>query len=163
MFDLTSAYGMYPGRPLRILLISIFLFALIDAVLLCLCDDAAILVVPSDDRLKRARLGNEPFEVATRRLLAWKMERGPVGWRCIPVLLRIGCRVAAMALYFSVLSAFAIGWRELNVGNWLTGIQRREYTLRGTGWVRTASGVQAVLSVYLIALWALTYFSRPFE
>ena len=42
--------------------------------------------------------------------------------------------------YFSVLSAFSIGWRELNVGNWIARMQKYEYTLRATGWVRTVSG-----------------------
>jgi hypothetical protein len=35
--------------------------------------------------------------------------------------------------------------------------------MRATGWVRVAAGVQSLLSVYLIALWVLTYFGRPFE
>ena len=42
-------------------------------------------------------------------------------------------------------------------------MQSREYTLRATGWVRTVSGIQSLLSVYLLALGALTYFGRPFE
>jgi hypothetical protein len=42
-------------------------------------------------------------------------------------------------------------------------MQPREYILRATGWVRFFSGLQSVVSVYLLALWALTYFGRPFE
>lgn len=64
--------------------------------------------------------------------------------------------------YFSLLSALHIGWRDLNVGTWLSRIQPREYTLRATGWVRVVSGVQSIVSVYLIALSILTYFGRPF-
>ena len=30
-------------------------------------------------------------------------------------------------------------------------------------WVRVVSGVQSLLSVYLLALWVLTYFGRPFD
>jgi hypothetical protein len=29
--------------------------------------------------------------------------------------------------------------------------------------VRTVSGLQSLFSVYLLALWALSYFGRPFE
>ena len=83
------------------------------------------------------------------------------GYMLVP--LRVGLRAIGAAFYFSVLPTFAIGWRELNVGTWLTRIQRREYTLRATGWVRMLSGLQAIISVYLVALWALTYFGRPFE
>jgi uncharacterized protein YjbI with pentapeptide repeats len=67
------------------------------------------------------------------------------------------------SLFFSLVSAFHIGWRDLNVGTWITRLQPREYSLRATGWVRFVSGVQSLLSVYLLALWLLTYFSRPFE
>jgi hypothetical protein len=42
-------------------------------------------------------------------------------------------------------------------------MQTREYTLRATGWIRTVAGIQSLLSVYLLALWVLTYFGRPFE
>ena len=74
-----------------------------------------------------------------------------------------GLQALRAAFYFSMLSAFSIGWRELNVGNWISRIQPREYILRATGWTRTVSGFQSLLSVYLLALWGLTYFSRPFE
>jgi hypothetical protein len=56
-----------------------------------------------------------------------------------------------------------MGWKELNVGTWMTRLQPREYTIRPTGWVRTVSGIQSLISVYLLALWVLTYFGRPFE
>ncbi|MFI5355114.1 MAG: hypothetical protein ACHQX0_05840 [Desulfobaccales bacterium] len=68
-----------------------------------------------------------------------------------------------MGFYLSLLSAFSLGWRELNVGNWITRMQKREYSLRATGWVRTVAGLQSLLSVYMLALWVLTYFGRPFD
>jgi hypothetical protein len=67
------------------------------------------------------------------------------------------------AAYFSLLSAFHIGWRDLNVGTWITRIQPRDYRLRATGWVRVISSLQSLASVYLLAIWALTYFGRPFQ
>jgi uncharacterized protein YjbI with pentapeptide repeats len=71
-------------------------------------------------------------------------------------------RFASYAFYFSLLSAFQIGWRELNLGNWVVRMQPREYILRPTGWVRLVSGLQSLLSVYLLALAMLSYFGRPF-
>ena len=134
MFDLTSAYGMYPGRPLCILaglfLISTVLYA-------CVL------------RLSRAvRIREFPYDV-----IAPLSDDGPR-----PLL-----RVIRIASQFSLLSTFAFSWRELAVGNWITRLQSREYTLRATGWVRAVSGWQALISVYLVALWVLTYFGRPFE
>lgn len=70
---------------------------------------------------------------------------------------------APWALYFALLSCFHIGWRDLNVGLWVARIQTKEFALRGYGWVRVISGFQSLFSVYLLALWALTYFGRPFE
>jgi hypothetical protein len=71
--------------------------------------------------------------------------------------------VFGWALYFSLLSAFHIGWRDLNVGTWITRIQPSEFALRGRGWVRVVSGAQSLISVYLVAIWVLTYFGRPFQ
>ena len=73
-----------------------------------------------------------------------------------------GYGMLAWGLYFSVLSAFHIGWRDLNVGTWIMRISPQEYSLRATGWVKTVSGVQSLISIYLIALWAWTYFGAPF-
>jgi len=39
----------------------------------------------------------------------------------------------------------------------------REYSLEAIGWVRVVAGVQALLSVYLLAMWVLTQFGQPFE
>ena len=63
----------------------------------------------------------------------------------------------AWAAWFSLLSAFQIGFREFSVGNWLTRVHPRQFTLEPTGWVRTVAGVQSLLSVYLLAMWVLTY------
>ena len=67
------------------------------------------------------------------------------------------------ALYFAVLAGFHIGWREIQAATWISRLQTREFDLRALGWVRCVSGLQAILSVYLIVIWALTYFGRPFE
>jgi hypothetical protein len=72
-------------------------------------------------------------------------------------------RGLAVAFYFSLLSAFQVGWKDLNFGSWLSRMQPKPYRLVATGWGRTLSGLQSLLSVFLLAQWALTYFGRPFE
>jgi len=42
-------------------------------------------------------------------------------------------------------------------------MQLREYSLHATGWTRFVSGLQSLISVYLVALAILTYFGNPFE
>jgi hypothetical protein len=77
--------------------------------------------------------------------------------------LQSGGLIWGYGIYFSVLSAFHFGWRDLNVGNWIARMQPYEYRLQATGWARTVSGIQSLISVYLLALSVLTYFGRPFE
>jgi hypothetical protein len=52
-------------------------------------------------------------------------------------------------LWFSTLSAFRLGFRELNAGNWLARVQARGCGLQAVGWVRVVAGLQSPLSVYL--------------
>jgi len=68
-----------------------------------------------------------------------------------------------MGFYFSVLSASIIGWRELNIGNWISRIEPSEYRLQASGWARSISGIQSLISVYLLALSILAYFGNPFD
>jgi uncharacterized protein YjbI with pentapeptide repeats len=150
-FELTTGYGLYPGRALMI----------IGVVWLLL---SGVYFFPIHLKPKGSPTGGI-YQV-------WQRDR--IEPRGAAVTLSDSAKVnrlkrddplAALgyAAYFSLLSAFHIGWRDLNVGTWIARIQPREYALRAVGWVRVVSGVQSLLSVYLVALWALTYFGRPFQ
>jgi uncharacterized protein YjbI with pentapeptide repeats len=149
-FEWTTAYGLYPGRALKIILVVWILLSLVYFWPIYLApkgsSTGAIYQVWSTDRIETSgeavSLSNSPK--------VNRLKRGPLG-------------ALGYAAYFSLLSAFYIGWRELNVGSWIARIQPREYALRATGWVRAVSGVQSLLSVYLLAIWVLTYFGRPFQ
>jgi hypothetical protein len=52
---------------------------------------------------------------------------------------------------------------EWNLAHIMMRLQPGEYTIRATGCVPTASGIQSLMSVYLLVLWVLTYFGKPFE
>jgi uncharacterized protein YjbI with pentapeptide repeats len=146
VFELPVGYGLYPGRALRALGASIGVFALIYLIPLTRSGSGGIHRVWPEGRLEaRSSMAKLVGQAKVERLR-------PRGWW--GSLLR--------ALQFSILSAFHLGWRELNVGTWLARVQTREYTLRATGWVRAVAGVQSLLSVYLLAMWVLTYFGRPF-
>ena len=140
LFELTTKWGMKPGRALFILIAFIPLFSVPYALSLSTRGVNGIWRKWLPDRI-RTDLGSDE-----------------------PIRLRVGILEAlGTALQFSILSAFSIGWREINVGNWIERLQGKEYKLYATGWVRTVSGVQSLISVYLLALWALTYFGSPFE
>ena len=142
LFEWTSDWGMSPGRPLIILisLLAILAFPYMFA-LIGLSNKHGIW----RDWLRNGSKTMDGSE-ASEQL------------KCSSAL-----QIWGYGLYFSLLSAVHIGWRDLNVGNWITRMQPREYTLRATGWVRTVSGIQSLISVYLLALAILTYFGRPFD
>jgi hypothetical protein len=157
MFEWTCDYGMTPSRPLLILLVGLFAFTL--PYLLVFRSrgrkTGLYLVLPKDESSKKQifRLTNRtPFRPLPSGI-----------WGKFKMKVSRGFRLVRLAFYFSLLSAFNLGWRELNVGNWISRLQKREYALQAKGWVRTVAGFQSLLSVYLLALWALTYFGRPFE
>jgi len=154
-FDLTCKYGLDYGRPLRVLGALILPFALVYTLALRGRSHGALWRVWQTDRIRKDQGQSEP------ELLSWEPVNSP-GGPPRGFLFRLW-RALGLGLFFSLLSTFQIGWRELNVGNWITRLMPREYTLRATGWVRVVSGIQSLVSVYLLALWALTYFGRPFE
>lgn len=160
-FELTCQYGMKPGRPLIILmcLIPSFSFFYIFALKTKRKKTGLWLIFLKDSVLKPTK-EERPFKLTAK----FPPRVTPTG-KLNKIKLRVlrSYRTIRIALYFSLLSATTIGWREFNVGNWISRLQRREYTLRATGWVRTVSGLQSLISVYLLALWVLTYFGRPFE
>ena len=157
-FELTTAYGLYPGRALLILL---GLMLLLSFVYLSWIrrqgrtrqHRGPIYRIWPSERLvedgqgvRLVTYGDVPGRQRAERLQA-KTTLGRYGY----------------ALWFSLLSAFHIGWRELSIGTWLSRLQPREYALRAQGWPRFISGMQSLISVYLVAIWALTYFGRPFQ
>ena len=140
LFELTTEWGRTPARALAILACLIAIFMIPYAIALRRGGDDGIWRVWAESRLRKD-LGEQqscPLRV---------------GW----------VHAIRLGLYFSVLSAFHVGWREFNIGDWIVRLQSQEYTLRATGWVRVVSGVQSLSSVYLFAIWVLTYFGRPFE
>jgi hypothetical protein len=152
LFEWPCDYGMSPGRPLRFLLWLIPICALFYWIALRKSNDRhGIWMIIPKDRLARGRDRERAIVLRTYPAQTWRMR--VVG----------ECRRLRLSLYFSFLSAFHIGWREFSVGTWITRLQGREYTLRAKGWVRTLSGLQSLVSVYLLALAVLSYFGRPFE
>jgi hypothetical protein len=161
LFELPAAYGMVPSRALVTLGLLILVFSLVYMVaLLTARGRGGIWVTWPTDRVYQGEGAKEATRVTNTFFFPRLQARAAGRWW--GVLVR-GVSVPLIGLYFSLLSAFSLGWRELNVGTWIARVQPREYVLRATGWVRTVSGIQSLLSVYLLALWVLTYFSRPFE
>lgn len=153
-FNAPTQWGMHPSRALLILVSLIAIFAPVYVVVLQRTTSEGIWrqwheEVVTNRSQRRTWDKRQTTSLADEN----KTERMQCRW---PQAIGYG-------FYFSVLSAFHIGWRDLNVGTWINRLQPRNYTLYATGWVRTVSGIQSLISVYLLAMWALTYFGRPFE
>jgi hypothetical protein len=149
-FDLTTAYGLRPGRSLLLIVI---LWALL----------IPIYAWPIW-RSKRPPTASGIYRIWPRDRVEVREDQ-PTLDNSARVERVNGPALAAVwwASYFSLLSTFQIGFREFSVGTWLTRTQPRNFALESTGWIRTVSGIQSLLSVYLLAIWLLTYFGRPFQ
>lgn len=155
-FEITCKYGLLPGRPLQIMGIVVVIFAVPYYLVLRPKDRSSrsdIWIDFADESIRPNRERKRRFRVL--------VDRGPP--TTIRGRMKLFRRAVLTAVYFSLLTSFRVGFREINVGNWITRMQCREYALRATGRVRFITGVQSLISVYLLALWLLTYFGRPFE
>jgi hypothetical protein len=153
LFDLTCQYGMSPERPLIIVAFLSILFSVVYVFAqICSGEHAGIWVVWEEHRMDKTEGGDTPQ----------KLTAGFPPARSQKTLPRF-LNIPLLAAYFSLLSALRIGWSGLNFGTWISRIQPREYELHASGWVRVVSGLQSLISVYLVALAILTYFGTPFE
>ncbi|WP_054697680.1 pentapeptide repeat-containing protein [Desulfosarcina cetonica] len=155
LFDLPCQWGMAPMRPLIILLIGIAFFS-------------PVYILAIKKRKKYLSANGYAVKKESKTDGIWKTwiperARRDLGGNA-PELLACGWWGAiGIGIYFSVLSAFQVGWKDLNVGSWIARMQPREYRLHASGWMRFVSGLQSLISVYLLALCVLSYFGRPFE
>jgi uncharacterized protein YjbI with pentapeptide repeats len=159
LFDATCEYGMKPSRPLQILGLSLVCFALFYVYgQQTRSSRNGIWIAWDKDRILDQGEADQKM-----RLVDGFPRSSFSGTQMGKMVHALGLNIVGLALWFSLMSATQIGYGALNLGVWFSRMQPREYTLRATGWVRVVSGLQSLVSVYLIALWLLTYFVRPFE
>ncbi|HXX18858.1 MAG TPA: pentapeptide repeat-containing protein [Candidatus Acidoferrum sp.] len=156
-FDLTCQYGMSPGRPLSLGVVLWFVCSVLYFVCIRAPGDTGLYRVyaQSIERGTSAHRSVEkisPAAVARTPGVRWLVESFCREWA-----------VVRTSMLFSLMSAFNIGFRDINFGRWLRLLTRQEYDIKALGWARVVAGWQSLISVYLLALWVLTYFGRPFE
>jgi hypothetical protein len=154
MFDVPSRYGLQPDRTLAC--VAVLWIVGFCAYPFCMKPKGktGIFVVVKNSisgngNMRTIRIVAAPSNFAPARVYKIK----------IPLFDKRTLRAAAC---FSTLSAFNIGFRELNVGQWLHMLMRRDFDMQAIGWARTIAGIQALVSVYMLALWLLTTFGNPF-
>jgi hypothetical protein len=93
--------------------------------------------------------------------------RSTIAWEALKrkevlVWLREELRLLGIAAFFSLVNGFNIGFKDADVGRWIRLLPAREFEFRAVGWSRTFAGVQALLTLYLLAIWVLCLFGHPF-
>jgi len=155
-FDWTCQYGMSPGRAL---IVALMLW------LVCSLIYFACIHTRSTAGLYRIYGPNIHEDPSARRRIE-RISRLVTGRSSRPRWLVQSfwreCLLLRTSMFFSLMSAFNIGFRDINFGRWLRLLTRQEFDIKAVGWVRVVAGWQSLISVYLIALWVLTYFGRPF-
>lgn len=146
LFDFTVAYGLKPFRPILILSGLVFVFSFIYLLISLANTNSHIWKNHTDDTINF-----KPLEQWI--LIAPSKNKN---------IYREIARQCFYCFWFSLLSAFKIGFREFNIGTWLTGLQQRNYVIGATGWCRTVSGIQTIISLYLAAIAVLSFFGDPF-
>ena len=156
-FDVSCQYGMNPWRPIRITLALWLLCSMVYVVFIHYSGESGLYRIEGKFWELTARTTPQPERIRPRPIQASARISYVLSliWRESSVL--------GTGMFFSAMSAFNIGFRDINFGRWLRLLTRREYDIKAVGWVRTVAGFQSLISVYLIALWVLTYFGRPFE
>jgi uncharacterized protein YjbI with pentapeptide repeats len=131
MFDFTCRYGVEPNRCLKLgawlwlCLVGVYLL------LMHLRGRSGIYCVKNQEPAQRAP---RKVRIHFRRISVrgrWKPVR--YSFR----LLRLEWRLLRAAIFFSLMSAFNIGFRDINFGRWLRLLTKREYDLKPVSWART--------------------------
>ncbi len=121
-FEWTCDYGMTPSRPLIIMFAGLFVFTFPYLLALRSRDpETGIWAILPPDRVLDRKMQDRPFKLTFRLPSPPFPEKR--GYRFRGKLWR-GWRGLRLAFFFSLLSAFNIGWREINVGNWISRIQK---------------------------------------
>jgi hypothetical protein len=156
-FDWTTAYGLHPTRALWII-VAVWLLCIPVYFWLIVQDPrqsphesfhgSGIYQVLPANWLYETK-GDKPMMVAAPQAHRLQAENW---WEDVWT-----------AAHFSLLSAVNIGFEQFTPGDWVRRLQQHEYELQAVGWVRIIAGMQALVSVFLLAMWALTQFGRPFQ
>ena len=156
-FDWTSQYGMSPGRPLILGVLLWILCSLLYFYCLHTSGEAGLYRIYGQSILE-----DPSAHRSVERILPPSNRQTRGARRVLQLFLREWLLLRT-SMFFSLMSAFNIGFRDIDFGRWLRLLTRQEFDIKAVGWARVAAGWQSLISVYLIALWVLTYFGRPFN
>jgi uncharacterized protein YjbI with pentapeptide repeats len=141
LFDWTVQYGMNYTRPIVLTIIIIIFSAFLYLILICLNIPGNIEVINNSNSENYAPL--KEYIIKDNIILK------------ILIIFRY-------CLVFSMMNATNISFREFNFSRWLYLLFTEDVNIRPTGWIRPISAFQSIISLFLLILFLLSYFGRPF-
>jgi len=149
--ELPTGYGLAPNRPLLIVLAMVVLCAIGYYLTIEMGQRAGVIVIV------RTRQKDRPEDYKVR------LCRLRVGRR-LPQGLHVSrWHAARTAFALSSINALNLKVQWLDAGSWLRMLRRKNYDLEAVGFGRSLSGLQSLVSMYMMTLWLLMYFGNPFE
>lgn len=157
IINLTCQYGMNLWRPVTIGLCASVLFALLFFAFMHHSGPSGLYLAVADGlTLEPESIRHAPQVLST--VAVSQIKQGNLsGW------LRAELGLLRTAFFFSLVNGFNIGFKDADVGRWIRLLPPREFEFRAVGWSRTFAGVQALLTLYLLAIWVLCLFGHPFD
>ena len=156
LFDKTVKYGADPSHALLVLMYVFIYFTIFYVAYAIVCK-----VALSPSRFSLVIKVNDTSFPLNRYFEDAPQTNWHIGPRTTPNLIR-AIRFAGHIFWFSLLSSFHIGWRDLNLGTWLSRLQPRHFVYEPSGVLRVVSGIQSLVSVFLVALCVVSSFGHPF-
>lgn len=162
LFEWPARWGQAKWRPLKIIGTLIAIGALLNLFALLGNGRDARAGIYKDwseskdpRRPKRVGADKKPAIAELERLSFKELRKQTTRLRAIWL-------IGVFSVYFSLLSAFQIGWMRVSVSTWLARVQHSDFGLFAMGWVKVISGLQSILCLYFFALWLAVFFGQPF-
>jgi hypothetical protein len=157
-FDVTTAYGLHPTRALLLIvaLSAIHTPVYMQAMFYPRVTSGIFKVLPKGQLAEDADALDD--ETDGQKKVVHVHAKGWDAFRWASYF-----SMLSAVKSFSLVSAAGIGLEKVDPSELIRRLQHTDYTLEAVGWVRVVAGFQAMVSVYLLAMWALTEFGRPFE
>jgi len=157
LFDWPFEYGSNLGRPFIIVGFIFVVWAVVYFVLFRSGGQHGVYMIKST---------RDPESLDVKKeLISFERILGEVRGMRVYMFSRIKVegKLVGWALFYSLISTFNVGFRDMDFGRWLRLILPKKTDFEPFGWVRTISGLQAIFSILLMAFGLLFYFGRFFD
>lgn len=152
----TCKYGMDLRRPIKIGFYAWLIFAVVFFLFMHHPGPSGLyLAVAKGIVLEQEEIKNAP-QVRSTSLSLVRQPKQLFQW------LISEWRLFKIAVFFSLINGFTLGFKEADIGRWIRLLPAREFEFRAVGWSRTFAGLQALMMLCLLVIWILCIFGHPF-